>query len=137
MKSSYAIGLLVVVALLAVVFVPFAVDLLGRAFGEATTIPPTAIALIVARNVLAPLGAGLLVHYSARPFAERIARPLSVVAWILLFASVLPILFTALPAIRSLIGNGTFVALIAFVVAGLAAGHLLGGLILPIAPFWR
>lgn len=125
--SSYAIGLLVIAALLAVAFVPLAVDLLGWTFGKATTISPQAIALILARDVLAPLGAGLLVHYSARPFAERIARPLSVVAWILLFASVLPILFTALPAILSLIGNGTLVAIIAFVVAGLAAGHLLGG----------
>src|ERR1700722_2594410 len=85
-ESSYAIGLLVVVALLAIAFVPLAVELLGQAFGEATTISPEAIALIMARNVLAPLAAGLLVRYRARPFAERIARPLSVAAWGLLGA---------------------------------------------------
>jgi bile acid:Na+ symporter, BASS family len=125
--SSYAIGLLVVVALLAVAFVPLAVDLIGRAFDAATAISPTAIASLLARDVLAPLGVGLLVHYSAPPFAERIARPLSIMAWILLCASLLPIFFIALPAILSLIGNGTLVAIMAFVGAGLAAGHLLGG----------
>ena len=45
----------------------------------------------------------------------------------MLLASVLPILFTAWPAIASLIGNGTVVAIAAFILAGLAAGHLLGG----------
>lgn len=126
-KSSYAIGLLVVVAFLAIAFVPIAVDLLGWAFGAAATISPKTVALVLARNVLAPLGSGLLVRYGARPFAERIVRPLSVIASIFLVASLLPILFTAMPAILSLIGNGTLAAMIAFVLAGLVAGHLLGG----------
>jgi BASS family bile acid:Na+ symporter len=55
------------------------------------------------------------------------AKPVSLVATVLLFAGVLPILFTAWPAIVSLIGNGTVLAIAAFVLAGLAVGHLLGG----------
>jgi len=38
-----------------------------------------------------------------------------------------PIVFTAWPAVVSLIGNGTLAAIAVFVLVGLAAGHLLGG----------
>ncbi len=125
--ASYAIGLLVVAALLAIAFVPLSVNLLGRIFGKEVDISPATIASGLATNVLAPIGAGLLVHHFARPIAERIARPVSLLASILLVASVLPILFTAAPAILSLVGNGTVAAVAAFVLVGLAAGHLLGG----------
>jgi BASS family bile acid:Na+ symporter len=45
----------------------------------------------------------------------------------LLLVAVLPVLVTEWPAIVSLIGNGTLAALGAFVIVGLAVGHLLGG----------
>jgi bile acid:Na+ symporter, BASS family len=125
--ASYAIGLLVVVALLAIAFVPLSVHFLGRIFGRQAEISPSTIASILATNVLAPMGAGLLVHYVAHSFAERIARPVSVLASILLVASLVPILFTAAPAILSLIGSGTLAAVAAFVLFGLGIGHLLGG----------
>ncbi len=125
--ASYAIGLLVVAAFLAVGFVPLAVHWLGKAFGTQSEIPITTIALIVATKVLAPLGCGLMVHHFARPFAERIAKPLAAVASILLIVSVLPILVTKMPEILSLISSGTLLALAAFVLVGLVAGHLLGG----------
>jgi len=38
-----------------------------------------------------------------------------------------PVLFSAMPQVLSLIGNGTLLALAAFVLFGLAIGHLLGG----------
>jgi bile acid:Na+ symporter, BASS family len=41
--------------------------------------------------------------------------------------SVLPVLFTAWPAIVSRIGNGTILAIAAFVLIGLAIGQALGG----------
>lgn len=125
--ASYAIGLLVVAALLAIAIVPLSVRLMGWAFGRQAEISRTEVALILAANVLAPLGAGLLVHHAARQFSERIARPLSLLASILLVACIPPILFTATPAILSLIGNGTLIAIVAFILVGLAAGHLFGG----------
>ena len=42
-------------------------------------------------------------------------------------AAVLPILFAAKSAIWALVGNGTLLAIAAFVVVGLAVGHWLGG----------
>jgi BASS family bile acid:Na+ symporter len=126
-ESSYVIGLLVAAALLSIVFTPIAVDLFGKAFGTPARISPLAIARLVLLTVIVPLGAGMLVRRLAPAFAERAAKPIALVATVLLIASVIPILFTAWPAIESLTGNGTVLAIAAFVLVGLAAGHLLGG----------
>lgn len=126
-ESSYAIGLLVAAALLSIAITPLAVDLLGKAFGTPARMSPLAIARLVLLTVIVPLGAGRLVRRLAPAFAERAAKPLALAAMALLIASFIPILFTAWPAIESLVGNGTIMAIAAFVLVGLAAGHLLGG----------
>jgi BASS family bile acid:Na+ symporter len=126
-ESSFVIGLLVAAALLSIVFTPLAVNLLGKAFGTPARMPPAAIARLVLLTVIVPLGVGMLVRRAAPTFAERAAKPITLLATALLFASVIPILFTAWPAIEYLIGNGTVAAIAAFVLVGLAAGHLLGG----------
>jgi BASS family bile acid:Na+ symporter len=125
--ASYAIGLLVVAGVLAIVFVPVAVGLLGRVFDRSAHISVATIAQLVLFTVLLPLAAGIAVRHFAPASADRIARPISLVAAVLLIASALPIVFTAWPAITSLIGNGTIIAIAAFVIFGLAVGHLLGG----------
>jgi BASS family bile acid:Na+ symporter len=125
--ASYAIGLLVAAGVLAIVFVPAAVELLGRVFGRSTHISVATVAQLVLLTVLLPLAAGIAVRRFAPAFADRIARPISLVAAVLLIASALPILFTASQAITSLIGNGTIIAIAAFVIFGLTVGHLLGG----------
>jgi bile acid:Na+ symporter, BASS family len=77
--------------------------------------------------VIAPLAAGIMVRHFAPRFAQRMARPVSLFAMVALLVGVLPIVFSAWPAAVSLIGDGTLAAIVVFVVAGLAAGHLLGG----------
>lgn len=126
-EASYTISLLLTAALLAIVFVPLAVDLLGRAFERPSQISPMAVAAVVAMNVLTPLAAGLLVGRLSSTFAERVSKPISYVSLTLIIAGIVPILFTSMPDVVSLIGNGTLVAITAFIFAGLAVGHLLGG----------
>jgi bile acid:Na+ symporter, BASS family len=126
-EASYTFGLLIAAALLAILFVPVAVGLLGRAFERPAQMSPGAVAGLVLMTVIAPLAAGMVFRRAAPAFAERIAKPVSRGATILLLAIALPVLFTAWPAIVSLIGNGTVVAIAAFILLGLAVGHLLGG----------
>lgn len=125
--ASYAIGLLVTAALVAIVTVPVGVELMGKVFAKDAHMTPGAVALIVLTSILAPLAAGLVVNQLAPAFAERIARPVSLLATILLVAAALPVLFTAWPAIVSMIGNGTLLALALFSIVGLTVGHWLGG----------
>ena len=126
-KESYTIGLLAAAAVLSIVFVPFTLAVLGRIFSIPLALSPGAVAMIVLTTVLAPLAAGIAIHTVAPAFADRIAGPVSVVARIMLALGIVPVLFTQFPAIWSLVGNGTIVALAVFVVVGLAAGYLLGG----------
>jgi BASS family bile acid:Na+ symporter len=59
--------------------------------------------------------------------AERIAPTAARVGNVLLLAGLLAVLVVTGPAIVSLVGNGTVLVIAAVVLAGLAAGHWLGG----------
>jgi BASS family bile acid:Na+ symporter len=74
-----------------------------------------------------PLGLGVAVHSFVPALAERMAKPIAQIAGIGLLACVVAILFAAAPAIWTLVGNGTVIALAAFVLFGLTIGHFLGG----------
>jgi bile acid:Na+ symporter, BASS family len=126
-SAHYTVGLLFAVALLTIVSLPLSVELVGRIFDQPTQVSPATVALIVSITVIAPLAAGIMVRHFAPRFAQRMARPVSLFAMVALLVGVLPIVFSAWPAAVSLIGDGTLAAIVVFVVAGLAAGHLLGG----------
>lgn len=126
-ERSYAIGLLVVAAAVAAIFIPLAVELLGQFFQIPVQMRAWSIAWLVLITDLAPLLAGMLVRQFAPVIALRISKSVMLVGTALLVFSVLPFLITAWPAIIALVSNGTILAISAFVLAGLAFGHLLGG----------
>lgn len=124
---TYTIGLLVAAAVLSVVYIPLAVALFDRLSPAELAMSPLAVADAVSRSILLPLAAGMAIRRVARKAADVAARFTLVVAVILLTAALLPVLVMATPAMLSLLGNGTVVALAALVAVGLAAGHLIGG----------
>lgn len=126
-KPAVAFGLLIAAGLFAIVFIPAALELIGLVFKVPVRLSAIAVARIVGMTVLLPLGAGIALKALVPALAERVARPLSLAATVMLFAALLPVLITKWPAIVSLFGNGTLLAFTAFVVVGLAVGHLLGG----------
>ena len=126
-EPSYAIGLLVVAAAVAVVFIPFAIELLGQFFQMQVHMRVWPIAQLVLMTVFAPLVMGMLFRNIAPVIALRISKSVALVGVVLLAVSVLPLLFAAWPAIIALVGNGTIVAIATFVLVGLAVGHMLGG----------
>lgn len=126
-RGSYAIGLLTAAALLAIVFVPAAVELLGRAFAKEVHVGPAAIARLVLIGVLVPLAAGIALRATAPALAGRIRRPISLASTTLLIIAALVVLAGSWRAELALIGHGTLAALAVFVLVGLAVGHLLGG----------
>jgi BASS family bile acid:Na+ symporter len=126
-EESYTVSLLAAAGVAAIVLVPVAMELFERIFKVPLAMTPAAIAKVVFSTVLAPLLAGVTIHEFAPRFANRWAKPVSILAGILLIASVLPIIITAWPAIVSLIGNGTIAAMASFIVAGLFFGHAFGG----------
>jgi BASS family bile acid:Na+ symporter len=126
-RSRYVFGLLVAASLVAIVFVPLAIEVLGWLFGSKAHVGAGAVARIVGVTVLLPLAAGLTVHRVAPLVAERIAPLAARIGNVLLLAALIPVLIALGPAVWSLVGNGTILAIAAVVVAGLLAGHWLGG----------
>ncbi len=126
-EPSYAIGLLVAAALVAVLFVPIAVELVGLAFQLPLSMDPWTVAKLVFATVLAPLLAGIFVRRLWPAIAASYARPIGLTANIVLILCALAILATAWPAIVDLTGTGAVWAVAAFVAIGLAIGHWLGG----------
>lgn len=126
-SASSILGVLVLTALLSIVFVPVATHLLGQWFDRPVQVSAATVARIVITSMLLPLGAGLLLRRLAPSFALTASRPLSIAGSALLIVAFLPVLVVEWPKLVALVGNFTLVAIVAFVVVGLAIGHRLGG----------
>jgi BASS family bile acid:Na+ symporter len=125
--QSYALSLLVVASLAAIVLVPISIELVGRIFHAEFHMPAARVAPPVLITVIAPLVLGVLFRRLFPATAERIAHPISLLAVVLLVAAAIPVIITSGMTFWSLVGNGVVVFLILFTVVGLIVGHLLGG----------
>ena len=126
-ESAYAIGLLTVVSLVAIVLVPISVGALAALLGASAHLAAGPVAILMGETVLVPLGVGLVLRQLTPTFAGRLATPVNVVAMVVLVAAFLLILFGAWPAMRSLIGNRALVAVLIVTALALFVGHELGG----------
>jgi BASS family bile acid:Na+ symporter len=125
--SASAMGVLVAASVLAIVLVPLAMEILEQVFKLPLQMSAASIAALVFTSVLLPVGLGIAVHSFAPTLANRLAKPFLLIAATAVLASSAPVFHSAAPAILSLVGNGTVIAIVVFVMAGLAIGHLLGG----------
>jgi bile acid:Na+ symporter, BASS family len=125
--QSYGIALMAILALLAIVIVPLLVELLGRFFGKPFAMTPGAIAGVVLKAALLPLAAGMVVRALLPGIAERIEKPVWLVATVLLPLAVLALLAGTWQAVWAAVGDGTVIAIVVFVAVGLLVGHLMGG----------
>jgi len=125
--ESDTIGLLVAVGILAIVFVPAAMEILERVFHVPLRMTFASVAALIFITIILPLALGIAVHTLAPVAADRLVNPIAKIASIALLLSAVVILFSGAPAIWELAGNGTLVAIAAFVLVGLLIGHFVGG----------
>jgi len=125
--ESDTIGLLVAVGIMAIVFVPAAMEILERVFHVPLRMTFASVAALVFITIILPLALGIAVHTLAPVAADRLVNPIAKIASIALLLSAVVILFSGAPAIWELTGNGTLVAIAAFVLVGLLIGHFVGG----------
>ena len=126
-EASLVVGLYFALVLLAMLIVPATFALLSLLFGVDATLPVGEIAAFLIPSVLLPLLAGLLLGRLLPRQAPTLARIASAVGMLVLLPVVVILVWRAGGQILALIGNGTLLAITVTVVAGLAAGHLLGG----------
>jgi BASS family bile acid:Na+ symporter len=125
--ATAAAGLLVASSLLAIVIVPIAVNVIGDVLDKSLAAPVSKVAMIVFLSVLAPLAAGMGLRHFAPAFAAKIAKPVTVFAGVLLVVSGLAIAIGSFSAIVAMLGDGTLVAILLVIAAGLGLGYLFGG----------
>lgn len=126
-EGAYALGLMVVMGLLAILLVPLLAWMLGAYFDRDFGMPPKSIARIILVMIMLPLLAGMVVRIVAPAVATKLARPIELASLALLLAAAIPILFAAVPVVVNLLHSGTLLAIVAFIMIGLAVGQLLAG----------
>lgn len=126
-SKSFAIGILVATAVLAIFLMPLGIAIIGWAFGHDIWIPLATVARIVFMTVLGPMIIGLVVAWVWPSFAKTAAPWVSKVGLLLLLVCLVPVLVRQWPAIVGFIGDGTVLVMAAFALIALVVGHLLGG----------
>jgi BASS family bile acid:Na+ symporter len=126
-KGDYTVGLLVATALLAIVVIPITMEIFERISGVPLQMLPGSVAVLVFATILAPLLAGMALRAVAPAFAERVVKPLGILATVLLLMSFLPVLFASMRTILTLVGDGTLLSFAGFALVGYFVGHWLGG----------
>jgi BASS family bile acid:Na+ symporter len=126
-KGSYVMGLQIAMGMLAIIFIPLAMWTIGHLRHGALQLSIAPVAKVVFISIVIPIVAGIFVRRLAPAFAERVANPMTSISGLGVVAGIVVIWISAAPTMWSLIGNGTVIALAAFVVVGLAVGHFLGG----------
>jgi bile acid:Na+ symporter, BASS family len=126
-KNAYSVGLLVATAALAIIVIPFTVEIFERIGGVPLEMTARSVAVLVFTTVLAPLLVGIAIRATAPAFAERVANPVGVLATVLLVLSVVPVLFGSIRTIVSLVGDGTLLSFAGFALVGYILGNFLGG----------
>jgi bile acid:Na+ symporter, BASS family len=124
---SYAYGLLATTALLSIALTPLSVAILSAVFGKDVSISSAVVAKVVLMTILAPLVLGVLVRQFAPAFADRIQGLVSGLGSVLLLLSFIPMLVFVWPALLTLLGQGTLVAIAIIAIMAFAVGHFLGG----------
>ncbi len=125
--EAYTIGLLVAAAALSIIVIPLSMEIFERVAGVSLVMRASSVAALVFTTILAPLLGGIAVRTVAPVSADRSARPIGILASVLLIASALPILIGLAGTVFSVITEGTVLSLAAFALAGLIIGHVLGG----------
>lgn len=126
-ESAYVLGVYVALIIAAVIIVPLTVAIISAAFSGDVAIPMNVVAMFVLTSVLLPLAAGLLLAALIPSWASRLAKIVTILAYLILLPVFVLALYKSGGAILALIGDGTLLAILVTIGAGIAAGQWLGG----------
>lgn len=125
--ENYALGLLAILAVVAIAVIPLEILILQGIAGRPLEMASGAVIRVLLISTLLPLAAGMAMRSFMPALVARIEKPIAMIAKVLLALAVLVLLAAAAPAILALLDNsGTVIAMVVFLVIGLAVGHVLG-----------
>jgi len=127
---AYVIGTYAALMAASILIVPATFGLLGMLVGRDVSAPIPTIARFIAIFVALPLVAGVMIGTWLKKTGrsnERVGTLLTRIALICLLPIVVLIIYRSGGATLSLIGDGSLAVIVLTVVAGIVAGHWLGG----------
>ena len=126
--NQHALGLMAILALLAIAVIPLEILILESLVGRPLEIAAGAVVRVILISTLLPLAAGIVVGSVMPGLATWIEAPLALIAKVLLMLLLVVLLVAIAPALLALIRDPTVViAIVLFLAVGLAVGHVLGG----------
>ncbi|WP_282296524.1 hypothetical protein [Stenotrophomonas sp. PS02289] len=126
-EGAYILALLIAAAAVSIVVMPLGVKLLGELFGHELHVSTAAIAKTLAVTVVGPMLLGLVAQRLLGARAELLSKIIGRIGMLMLVIGSIGALVILAPAVWRAMGEGTLVAMLVVIVAGLAAGYLLGG----------
>lgn len=126
-SAEYGLGLVLILAVLAVPMIAVSAAVLEGLFGRDYVITPWSIGRLLILSMLLPLVGGMTVARLSPSTALRLSGPIEKVQRWLLPIAMIVLLISAAPQMWLLLGNHTLVAVGIFAVASFAVGHLMGG----------
>lgn len=117
----------IILIVLSIVLIPITVKLVGHVFGRDLEIPMGSLAKLTLVSAVLPVVVGLGFAAVAPALAQRLAPIFTLLANVILLLFAILVLWVAGAQMWALIGNGTILAFAIVTVAGIVAGHLLGG----------
>ncbi|PNU04020.1 bile acid:sodium symporter [Novosphingobium guangzhouense] len=125
--ACYVTGLLILATLASIVIAPFGVSLGAYLLDAEASITPMSVAMPLVISILLPLFLGLIAGPVLGRHVDIVSSIGSKLGSLLLVVAMLGLVIVLMPAIIHLIGQGTLAVLTAAIIAGLAAGYMLGG----------
>ncbi|WP_205873108.1 bile acid:sodium symporter family protein [Mycobacterium camsae] len=126
-QVQFGLGLVIVLAVLAVPALAVAGRLLGDVFGKQYVTNPWSVGELMLVSVLLPLVAGMAIGKFWPALAERIGGPIERAQRWALPVAMIVLLVAAAPQMWKLMGDVTVVAILIFVLGAFTIGHVLGG----------
>jgi BASS family bile acid:Na+ symporter len=126
-EGAYITGLLVAAALVSLVAMPLGLHLFGSVFGRDVQVSTAGIAKTLAITIVVPLLLGFAGQKLLGARAAKASVAIGRIAMLMLLVGAAVVLVMVAPAMGKLVGGGTLAALVGMIIAGLAAGYLLGG----------
>jgi len=125
--QNYALGLMAIVALLAMAVMPLEILILQSVAGRPLEMASGTVVRVVLISTLLPLAAGMAVRSFMPGQVARIEKLVAMITKVLLPLGLLLLLAGAAPAILALLGDvRVLIAMVIFLIVGLAVGHVLG-----------
>lgn len=125
-REGYVFSLVVTSSLVAIVTVPAWMELLGSLLGRESSLDPWAVARLIAKALLAPLAAGMVLHRIRPKTADKVSDWILKVAGAVLSIAGLTLLVLGRKLLFS-VGLVPLLALAGMAVVALAIGHGMGG----------